>query len=119
MQPIKSIPPKKLMPGITGYYAHGEKMTFGLVELKAGSVVPLHQHLHEQTTYIIEGQLDMEIGGEACPMTAGMYHIIPSNTPHSAIARTDCRAIDVFGPVREEYKTQAAVDWEHTDKQTG
>lgn len=118
MQKITAIQPKALMPGITGYYAHGEKMTFGLVELKAGSAVPLHQHLHEQTTYIIEGQLDMVIGGEACSMTAGMYHIIPSNTPHSAIAMTDCRVIDVFGPVREDYKTQAPVDWQQAGKQS-
>ena len=63
MQPIKNIPPKELLPGITGYYAHGEKLTFGFVELKAGSDVPLHQHIHEQITYILEGQLDMVIGG--------------------------------------------------------
>ncbi|HLG38053.1 MAG TPA: cupin domain-containing protein [Chitinophagaceae bacterium] len=112
MQPIKNIPPKDLMPGITGYYAHGEKMTFGLVELKAGSSVLMHHHVHEQTTYIIEGQLDMVIGGEACSLTAGMYHVIPSNTPHSAIAKTDCKVIDVFSPVREDYKNPDAVNWQ-------
>ena len=53
---------------------------------------------------IIEGQLDMLIGGEPYSLTAGMYHVIPSNTPHSAIAVTDCKAIDVFNPVREDYR---------------
>ncbi len=104
MQLIKNIPPKALMPGITGYYAHGEQMTFGFIELNAGSSVPMHHHIHEQTTYIIEGQLDMIIDGEPFSLTAGMYHIIPSNTPHSAIAKTDCKVIDVFSPVREDYK---------------
>jgi hypothetical protein len=33
-----------------------------------------------------------------------MYHVIPTNMPHSAIAKTDCKVIDAFGPVREEYK---------------
>jgi len=112
MQSIKDIPPKELMPGITGYYTHGENMTFGFVELKAGSNVPLHHHIHEQTTYIIEGQLDMVIGGEPCPLKAGMYHIIPSNIPHSAIAKTDCKVIDVFSPAREDYKTTGAVAWQ-------
>ena len=112
MQPIKDIPVKNLAPGITGYYAHGENMTFGLVELKAGSIVPLHHHIHEQTTYIVEGQLDMVIGGKACSLTAGMYHIIPSDTPHSAIAATDCKVIDVFSPVREDYRTTDAVNWQ-------
>lgn len=105
MQLIKNIKPKELVPGITGYYAHGDKLTFGYVELKAGSKVPTHQHVHEQITYIIEGQLDMLIGGEACLLSNGMYHVIGSNVPHSAIARTDCKVIDAFGPAREDYKT--------------
>ena len=102
---MKDIKPKELVPGITGYYAHGEKHTFGYVELKAGSSVPLHQHIHEQITYILEGQLDMVIDGESCTLTAGMYHIIPSNVFHSAIAVTDSKVIDTFSPVREDYKT--------------
>jgi quercetin dioxygenase-like cupin family protein len=105
MQPIKNIPPKLLAPGITGHYAHGEKTTFGLVELEKGSNVPLHQHIHEQITYILDGQLDMMIGGVAYSLTAGMYHVIPSGTPHSAVAISDCKVIDVFGPVRDDYKT--------------
>ena len=104
MQHIKTILPKELVPGITGYYAHGISMTLGYVEIKAGSNLPAHHHIHEQITYIIEGQLDMMIDGKPCSLTAGMYHVIPSNTIHSAVAFTDCKAIDVFNPVREDYK---------------
>lgn len=105
MDNIKNIRPKELVAGITGYYAHGDNLTFGYVELEQGSSVPMHQHVHEQVTYIIEGELDMVIGGEACPLKAGMYHVISSNTPHSAVAKTACKVIDAFGPVREDYKT--------------
>jgi len=104
MQPIKNIKPKELVPGITGYYTHGDRMTFGYVELKAGSIDPMHQHVQEQITYIMDGELDMVIGGKSCLLTAGMYYVIPSNTPHSAIAKTDCKVIDAFSPVREDYK---------------
>jgi len=104
MQPIKNIKPKELVPGITGYYAHGNSMTFGYVELKAGSNIPMHQHVHEQITYILEGELDMVIGGKPCLLTSGMYYVIPSNTLHSAIAKTDCKVIDAFSPVREDYQ---------------
>ena len=104
MDLIKNIKPKELVPGIAGYYAHGEKHTMGLVELKKGSIVPLHSHLHEQITFILEGQLDMNIEGVDYSLTNGMYHVIPSNVPHSAIAVTDCKLIDTFCPVREEYK---------------
>lgn len=104
MQSIKNILPKKLATGITGYYAHGNNMTLGYAELKAGSIIPQHQHVQEQITYIIEGELDMMIGGVPCTLTAGMYHIIPSDTPHSAVAQTACKVIDAFSPVREDYK---------------
>ena len=113
MEHIKNITPKELVAGITGYYAHGSQMTLGYVEIKAGSNLPAHHHIHEQITYIIEGQLDMTIGGEFCPLKVGMYHIIPSNKPHSAIAKVDCVAIDVFNPVRKDYRSPATpVGWE-------
>jgi quercetin dioxygenase-like cupin family protein len=105
MQNIKDIVPKRLAPGITGHYAHGDKSSFGYVELKKDSSVPLHSHINEQITYIIEGQLDMMIGGIPCSLTAGMYHIIPSNVLHSAVAATDCKVIDAFAPAREDYKS--------------
>jgi len=113
MQSIKDIPAKNVVPGITAYYAHGDNLTFGYVVLKAGTVVPEHHHIHEQITYILEGELDMTIDGESCPLKTGMYHVIPSNTPHSAIANVDCVAIDVFSPVREDYKSpETPVGWE-------
>jgi quercetin dioxygenase-like cupin family protein len=104
MQQIKNLKSKEVVAGITGYYAHGDKHTFGYVEIKKGSVVPEHHHMQEQITYIIEGELDMTIGGQFCPLRQGMYYVIPSNTPHSATALTDCKVIDTFSPVREDYK---------------
>jgi len=106
MEHIKNLIPKNLVMGITGYYAHGSSLTFGYVEIRAGSHLPEHHHVHEQITYIIEGQLDMIIGGKSYSLTAGMYHVIPSEMTHSAIALTDYKAIDVFNPVREDYKPQ-------------
>jgi quercetin dioxygenase-like cupin family protein len=102
---LKTLPPKQLIPGITGHYAHGEQMTFGLVEIEEGTIMPVHQHVHEQITYCLEGQLDMEIDGVLYSLTPGSYHVFPSNVWHGARAVTTCKLIDVFGPVREEYKT--------------
>jgi len=95
---------KELAPGLTGYYIHGDAMTMGMVVIKAGSILPLHQHVQEQITFIAEGQLDMVIGGERVSLTAGMMQVIPSNVPHSAVAVTDCKVIDAFNPVREDYR---------------
>ena len=66
--------------------------------------MPLHHHMHEQITHILEGELKMQIGGEEFLLNGGSVYVIPSNTPHSAIAKTDCKVIDAFSPVRDDYR---------------
>jgi quercetin dioxygenase-like cupin family protein len=104
MDNIRNIPAKHLTEGVDGHYAHGERLTLGLVKLQPGSIVPLHSHPHEQITYILKGSLNMTIGGTEYLLKEGMYHVIPSNTLHNAVAPEYCEAIDVFNPVREDYK---------------
>jgi quercetin dioxygenase-like cupin family protein len=104
MNNILDLTAKVLAEGISGRYVHGEKLSFGLVHLLKGSIVGLHHHPHEQITYILEGELEMEIGGKKELLKKGNYHVIPSNISHSAIAISDCMVIDVFSPVREEYR---------------
>ena len=104
MENINNILPREIAPGISGYYVHGEKHTLGRVEIKKGSVVPEHHHMHEQITYILKGQLDMTIDNKQYSLTEGMYHIIHANVLHGAAAITDCVVMDTFCPVREEYR---------------
>ena len=104
MAQITSIAPRKLTDGIIGHYVHGENSTLGLVILDEGSSVPPHQHPQEQITYILEGELDMTIDGKRCLLSAGMYYVIPSGVVHGAVAHVDCKVIDVFNPVREDYQ---------------
>ena len=104
MERIADVKPKQLIAGITGHYVHGHLHSMGYVVIKKGSIVPEHHHPHEQITFILEGQLDMVIGGTPYSLTKGMYHIIHSEVPHSAVAITDVIAMDTFSPVREDYK---------------
>ena len=104
MPAITNIIPLLILEGITGKYAHGQEMTFGLVEIVDGTIMPQHQHVHEQITFVLEGQLDMVIDGILYSLNAGDYHVIPSNIMHGAHAKTACKLIDVFCPVRETYK---------------
>ena len=93
-----------IFPGIQSAMEHSNQVTFGCVSLEAGVIAPIHSHPHEQITYILEGQLDMTIGEEQCTLTAGMFYVIHSNVLHGAVAVTDCKVIDVFNPVREDYR---------------
>jgi len=103
MQHISAVKGKEIAPGLYGRFVHSESITLSFVDIKKGCVLKEHQHPHEQVTYIIEGELEMIIGGERMLLTPGMVHVIPGNTPHSAYAHTDVKVLDVFHPVREDY----------------
>jgi quercetin dioxygenase-like cupin family protein len=70
-----------------------------------GSVVPMHQHPHEQFGYVIKGGFDMLIGGEKATLKAGDCYFIPGNIPHTFTAIGPTEAIDVFSPPRENLPT--------------
>ncbi len=104
MEYLKDIPVRELRPGFFGKFIHGENGTVTVWEIKKGSVLETHQHVHEQITYVQEGELQMIIGGVHYLFTGGTTHVIPSNTPHSAIALTDVKVIDFFSPARDDYR---------------
>lgn len=104
MHKLNELKEKEIAKGILGKYVHGENMTLGWLTIKAGSKLPAHQHPHEQISMMIEGKMDLFVGEEICNMEPGVIKVIPSNTPHSAFAHTDCILIDVFNPIREDYR---------------
>ena len=97
--------PMELVPGAHTRTFWGEQMLFSLVEVDANSEVPLHTHTHEQGGIIIEGELEMSIGGEVKLLKPGDMYIIPGNVEHYAKAyAVKAVALDIFSPVREEFK---------------
>lgn len=101
---ISDLPQKELLPGIKARFVHTENNTIGFVELDADAILPEHAHIHEQTTQVLEGQLELTIDGESQILNPGQIITIPSNILHSAKALTNCKVTDVFSPVREDYK---------------
>lgn len=101
---ISDIKERELAKGIKGRYFHTNSITIGFIDIEKGAILPAHSHIHEQTTQITEGQLEMTIGGVTQILEPGTITLIPSNVVHSAIALTNCKVVDIFNPVREEYK---------------
>ena len=95
---------KELVPGIFAKFIHMENMTVGHIRLVKDAVLPLHHHFHEQLSNLISGELEMTVDGKTKICKAGDIVVLPSNVPHSARALTDCYVIDIFQPVREDYK---------------
>lgn len=104
MQHLTDIPAKERVPGFFGKMVHGDSSSLVFWDVKKGASIPEHHHVHEQITYIAEGEFEMVIGGKKYLFTAGSVHVIPSNVPHSGIAITDCRIIDSFAPARDDYR---------------
>lgn len=95
---------RELFPGCRARLVHTEKMTISQVSLDAGAVVPEHNHEHEQVSNVIDGKFEFTIGGNTHILEPGQIAVIPPNVPHVGKALTDCYIVDVFCPVREDYK---------------
>jgi quercetin dioxygenase-like cupin family protein len=102
---LTEIPERRILDGnIRGHYAHATSMTIGEVLLEANTVVPMHEHPHEQVTYVIEGRFQFTVGSETTMLEPGMAALIPGGVTHGGTTLTACRVIDVFSPVREDYR---------------
>jgi mannose-6-phosphate isomerase-like protein (cupin superfamily) len=63
----------------------GEKILLSPVEIDAQAHVPNHTHPHEQGGIVVEGEMEMGIGGEVLVLKPeDMYIIIPGGVEHYA-----------------------------------
>ena len=100
---LETIKKKELLPGYQVRFVHSDNVTIAFWDAKAGSKLPAHSHVHEQISQIIEGEFELTIGEETFVLKQGKVAIIPSNVEHSGTAITDCKIVDTFYPVREDY----------------
>lgn len=101
---LNEIKDQELIPGFTGRLIHTDKVTIAHFKIKAGSILPEHHHIHDQVSNVVEGEFEINVGGITQRLKPGSIAVIPSNTSHSGKAITDCYIIDVFCPLREDYK---------------
>lgn len=106
---LQDIDPREIAPGFVSRLVHTGKNTFNIIEVEAGRVSALHQHEHEQFSMVLEGQFEMTVGDETRVLEPGMICIIPSNAWHGGRAITWCKLLDVFSPVREDYKALGGI----------
>jgi quercetin dioxygenase-like cupin family protein len=101
---LHDIEEKEPVPGLTGRFVHSENMTLAYWNFEPDVEVPDHAHEHEQVVNIIEGTFDLTVGEETHRLEPGAVVVIPSRVTHSGRSVTGCRVIDVFYPVREDFK---------------
>lgn len=116
MPPIKlsDLNNLRLAPGIDAKIITADTMTVTHVRIKAGSPLPEHTHVHEQVVNLIEGEMEIVVDGRPHRMTAGSVFVLASNIPHSVRAVTDCYVVDVFHPVREDFRGTSFAGYDGT-----
>lgn len=107
---------EEMTPLIGRRLIYTEKQMLAHVYLKQGAIVPAHDHINEQLTYIISGALRFWIGEHAdnpgdtyVDVRAGEVLVIPSSVRHRAEALEDTLDVDIFNPPRQDWieKTDA------------
>lgn len=103
------VAPRTVIPGFVGRFLHSDSMTFVLWDIAAGATLPEHSHVHEQVVHLYEGEFEMTVDGVTRRMTPGQVFAIPSNAVHRGRALRACRVLDVFHPVRDDYREGAGA----------
>ena len=105
-----------LNPLLKRQFVVGGELMIARVLLKKGCVVPMHSHVNEQLTYILEGALKFFIDGKEIIVRAGEVLCIPPNMPHEAHALEDTVDLDVFNPPRADWINKSDAYLRKADK---
>jgi quercetin dioxygenase-like cupin family protein len=101
---LDSIKVREIFPGLRARVVHSDRTSQSWVDVDEGASFPEHHHPHEQVVNVLSGTLDLVVDGRTTRLTPGMAFVIPPNVSHSGRAVTACRVLDVFAPVREDYR---------------
>jgi quercetin dioxygenase-like cupin family protein len=85
-------------------FIHGDTMTVAIWEFEKDAEVPSHVHPHEQIIHCLAGTFEVTVGAKAVVLQSGDTVAVPGGVEHAAFARTPARGVDVFHPVREDYR---------------
>lgn len=101
---LESLTELQLANGIHARIVTADTMTIAHVTLAKGADLPEHKHVHEQVVNVVDGELELIVEGKPHRLARGRVFVLPSNIPHAARAISDCYVIDVFHPVREDFR---------------
>ena len=103
------LPEREVFPGFRGRMLHSERTTLAWWTIADGAELPPHSHPHEQTVIMIAGALALTVDGVERVLRAGDVFAIPGGATHSGRALGAARVLDVFAPVREDYRDAPAA----------
>jgi len=95
------LPVIERLPDWHGRYFDSPSMTFAHYDFEAGSTIHEHAHPEEEVYEVIEGELEITVGGVAERVGPGFASIVPPNTLHFVRAITNGKVIVIDYPLRQ------------------
>jgi quercetin dioxygenase-like cupin family protein len=96
---------RELASGVRMQPLFGDGAMLNLLQFEPNATVAPHSHPHEQLGLVLEGELVLTVAGVKHHLRADDGYQIPSEVEHAASAGPHgCRVLDVFQPVREDYR---------------
>ena len=96
------VEPVEFLPGLVFRPLIGKDLMVNFVRYQPHTEAPRHAHAEEQILFVVEGELEVELGGEVRTLGPGQAALIPSNVPHAARTHDEpCLQVDVFHPPRQ------------------
>ena len=103
-----AIAPFDMVDGVTGRPLFGEGAMINLIEFEPGAEVPSHSHPHEQLGVVLRGTQVLIVGGVEHSLGPMECYVLPGGVEHAARCGPEgATVIDVFQPVREDYRERA------------
>jgi quercetin dioxygenase-like cupin family protein len=110
-QAVPRLKPTRIWDGVLARVVNGDRLSIGFVDIEPNAEVPEHRHENEQVGFVLRGSVTMVVDGQARELRVGETYTIASQLPHSAKAGADgVSVVDVFAPVRADWKTKPTVE---------
>lgn len=100
------IPWEPMAPGmIRQVLGHGDDLMIVRVAFEAGAAGPLHHHPHRQASHVLEGRFEVTVGEEVTELGPGDCFYVATDVPHSTTAREAGVLLDIFTPIRDDFRS--------------
>ena len=84
--------------------AHNPQLMLVRHFFEKGWVGARHSHPHEQLVYVVHGKIHVDVDGRTFDVGAGESFVVNGDVEHQAWALEESEVLDVFTPMRDEYK---------------
>ena len=102
---VADLPKVEMLAGVDRRAVYLDNVMLTFFDFEPDTIIPEHQHPHEQITLILEGAMAFTLGDKIQVIRAGEGVTIPPNALHGArILSEPTKAIDAWHPIRKDYK---------------